>query len=230
MHELKPLLGSEAQFLGKWEPHLLHQHTDVVELLHVVKPQHAWYYLLGTDLLQGLKVKVPETPVPLSRLVVLTNSETEGLCYLHIEDIESIRTSSYLSNEATMVIPNPYDSILDLHARTVLIQLFQADDRVSQCRNVVDFGEQSVLTRLSDEDDRADALDLHVGGVSKLDGASDIRVKLSEELTSIDHVIGGTGVEAPPVSFVIAGAVAEEDVCSRLIKVEESRCGRCRWR
>jgi hypothetical protein len=87
-----------------------------------------------------------------------------------------------------------------------------------------------VLTRLGDEDDRADALDLHAGGIPKLDGASDIRVKLSEELPSTGHVMGGTGVETPPVSLVIAGAIAEEGVCSQLIKVEESRCGRCRWR
>jgi hypothetical protein len=47
---------------------------------------------------------------------------------------------------------------------------------------------------------------------------------------SIGHVMGGAGVEAPPVSLVDAGAVAEEGVCSRLIKVEESRYDRCRWR
>jgi hypothetical protein len=81
-----------------------------------------------------------------------------------------------------------------------------------------------VLTRLDGEDDRADALDLHAGGVPKIDGASDIGVKLSEELPSTSHVMGGVGVKAPPVSLVIAGAIAEEGVCSRLIKVEESHC------
>jgi hypothetical protein len=44
------------------------------------------------------------------------------------------------------------------------------------------------------------------------------------------HVVGGAGVKAPPVGFVVAGAIAEEDVCFWLIKVEESRCDRCRWR
>jgi hypothetical protein len=82
-----------------------------------------------------------------------------------------------------------------------------------------------VLTRLGGEDDGADALDLHVEGVPKLDRASDIGVKLSEELSSTSHVMGDAGVEAPPVSLVIAGAIAEEGVCSQLIKVEESRCG-----
>jgi hypothetical protein len=105
-----------------------------------------------------------------------------------------------------------------------------ADDRDSQRRDVIDSGEQSVLTRLDDEDDGADTLDLHTGGVPKLDGASDIEVKLSEELPSTGHVMGGAGVEAPSINLVVAGAVAEEGVCYRLIKVEESRCGRCRWR
>jgi hypothetical protein len=60
--------------------------------------------------------------------------------------------------------------------------------------------------------------------------SSDIGVKLSEELPSTGHVMGGADVETPPISLVVAGAVVEEGVCSWLIKVEESRCGRCRWR
>jgi hypothetical protein len=85
-----------------------------------------------------------------------------------------------------------------------------------------------VLTKLGGEDDEADALDHHVRGVPKLDRASDIGVKLSEELLLTCHVMGGAGVEAPPVSLVVAGAVAEEGVCTRFIKVAESCCGRCR--
>jgi hypothetical protein len=84
-----------------------------------------------------------------------------------------------------------------------------------------------VLTILGGEDDGVDALDLHVGGIPKLDGASDIGVKPSEELPSTGHVMGGAGVEAPPISLVAAGTITEEGVCSRFIKVEESRCDRC---
>jgi hypothetical protein len=87
-----------------------------------------------------------------------------------------------------------------------------------------------VLTRLDDEDKGADAFDLHAEGVSKLDGASDIRVKLSEEFPSTGHVMGSAGVESPPITLVVAGAVVEKGMCSWLIKVEESRCGRYRWR
>jgi hypothetical protein len=167
--------------------------------------------------------------VPLPRLVIPTSSKTERLCYLHIEDIESIGVSGYHGKKATMAIPNPHDSVLDLHTWTAIIQLSRADDRVHQCGDVVDSDEQSVLTRLGGEDDGADALDLHAGGILKLDGALDIGVKLSEELLSTGHVMGGAGVEAPLVSLVVVGAIAEEGVCSRLIKVEESHCGRCHW-
>jgi hypothetical protein len=228
VHELEPLLDSEARLLGKGEPPLLRQHADVTKLFHVVKARQASYHSLGTKLLQGLEVKVPKSLVPLPCLVIPMSSKSEGLCYLHVEDIESIGASGYLGKKAMMAIPNPHDSILDLHTRTTLIQLSQADDRVPQCRDVVDSDEQSVLTRLGGEDDGVDALDLHAGGIPKLDGASDIGVKLSEELPSIGHVMGGTGVEAPPISLIVARAIAEEGVCSRLIKVEESHCGRYR--
>jgi hypothetical protein len=85
-----------------------------------------------------------------------------------------------------------------------------------------------VLTGLGGEGDGADALDLHAGGIPKLDGASDAGVKLGEELPPASHVMGGAGVEVPPISLVVAGAVAEEGVYLRLLEVEESRCGRCR--
>jgi hypothetical protein len=216
--------------LVKGELPLLHQHADIAELLHVVKARQTSYHPLVTELLQGLEVKVLEALVPLPFLIVPTSSKAEGLCYLHIEDIESIGASGYLGKKVMMAIPNPHDSVLDLRTRTILIQLSQVDDRVSQCEDAVDSGEQSVLVRLGGEDDEANTLDLHARGIPKLDGASDIGVKLSEELPLTSHVMGDTGVEAPPVSLVIAGAIAEEGVCSQLIKVEESHCGRCCWR
>jgi hypothetical protein len=115
MHELEPLLGSEARLLGKGEPPLLHQHTDVAELLHVVKARQTSYHPLDTEPLQGLEVKVSEVLVPLPHLVVPTSSKAERLCYLHVEDIESIGASGYLGKKAMMAIPNPHDSVLDLH-------------------------------------------------------------------------------------------------------------------
>jgi hypothetical protein len=79
MHELEPLLGSEARLLGKGELSLLCQHADIVELLHMVKARHASYDLLGTELLQGLEVKMSEALVPLPCTVVLTSSKAARL-------------------------------------------------------------------------------------------------------------------------------------------------------
>ena len=87
----------------------------------MVEARQASHHLHGTELLQGLEVKVPETLVPLPCLVVPTSSETEGLCHLHVKDIESICASGYLGEKAVTVILNPHDSILNHHARTVLI-------------------------------------------------------------------------------------------------------------
>jgi hypothetical protein len=81
----------------------------------VVKARQASYHPLGTKPLQGLEVKVPEALVPLPRLVVPMSSKTEGLCYLYIEDIESIGASGYLGKKVTMTIPNPHDSVLNFH-------------------------------------------------------------------------------------------------------------------
>jgi hypothetical protein len=106
----------------------------------------------------------------------------------------------------------------------------QADDRVPQRGDVVDFGEQFVLSRCGDEDDEADTLDLYTGGVPKHDRASIARVKLGDELPSAGHVMGGVGVEAPSFDYVFARAIAEESTCFWLIKVEECRYGRCHWR
>jgi hypothetical protein len=45
LHELEPLLGSEARLLGKGESPLLRQHADVAELLHVVEAWQASHHL-----------------------------------------------------------------------------------------------------------------------------------------------------------------------------------------
>ena len=54
---------------------------------------------------------------------------------------------------ATRGVPDPHDFVLYLHAQTVLIQLSQVDDRVPQRGDVVNSGEQLVLTRCGGEDD-----------------------------------------------------------------------------
>ena len=82
-----------------------------------------------------------------------------------------------------------------------------------------------MLTRLGGEDDGANTLDLHAGGIPKLNGALDARVKLGGELPSAGHVMGGASVEDPSINLVATGAVAEGSMCPRLVEVEKGRRG-----
>jgi hypothetical protein len=81
----------------------------------MVKARQASYHPLGTEPLQDLEVKVLEVLVPLPRLIVPMSSKAERLCYLHVEDVESIGASSYLGKKAMMTIPNHHVYVLDLH-------------------------------------------------------------------------------------------------------------------
>jgi hypothetical protein len=78
-----------------------------------------------------------------------------------------------------------------------------------------------VLAGLSGDDNRADTLDLHGKGVPELDRASNAGVELKEELPPPGHVVGGAGVEVPPVDLVAAGPIVEENMGPQLIEVEE---------
>jgi hypothetical protein len=82
----------------------------------MVEAWQASHHFLGTEPLHCLKVEVPEALVPLPRLVVPASSEAEGLCHLHMENIELICTPGYLGDKATLTIPYPHDSVLDHHA------------------------------------------------------------------------------------------------------------------
>ena len=96
----------------------------------MLDPRHALHHLFVAKLLQGLKVEVSKALVPQPGVVIAAGCETHGLRHLHIEDVEAIDASVYLGKKATMVVSDPHDSSLDLHARAILIQLAQADDGV----------------------------------------------------------------------------------------------------
>jgi len=51
-------------------------------------------------------MKMPKALMPLPHLVVPTSSEADGLSHLHVKDVESIFTSGYLGEKATVAIPD----------------------------------------------------------------------------------------------------------------------------
>ena len=81
-----------------------------------------------------------------------------------------------------------------------------------------------MFASLGDENNGANAPDVHSRRVAELDGAAHVDIQVGEELPATCHVVSGTTVEEPAVDFVVAGAVTEEDVCTWLIEVEVSCC------
>jgi hypothetical protein len=77
-----------------------------------------------------------------------------------------------------------------------------------------------VLAGLGCEDDGADILDVHGGGVPELDGASHVGVQVGEVLSLPDHVVGGAGVEVPATDHAVAGPSGTKDMGARFVEVE----------
>ena len=61
--------------------------------------------------------------MPPPGVVVAAGCKTHGLRHLHMEDVKAIGAFVHLDEKATMAIPDTQDPVLDLHTRTVLIQL-----------------------------------------------------------------------------------------------------------
>jgi hypothetical protein len=62
------------------EPLLLHQHANVIELLHVLNALHALHHLLTAKLSLCLKTEVPKVLVPPPCIIVMVGYKTERLC------------------------------------------------------------------------------------------------------------------------------------------------------
>ena len=51
---------------------------------------------------------------------------------------------------------------------------------------------------------------------------------LGEKFPLTGHVVGGAGIEAPPRSLLLPGAITKKSVRFGLVEVEESLCDWCR--
>jgi hypothetical protein len=78
--------------------------------------------------------------MPPPSIVVMAGCKTKRLRHLRVKDIEAVALVD-LDEEPAAMILDAQHPMLDLHARSVLIQLSQADDGVPQRGDVVDIGE-----------------------------------------------------------------------------------------
>jgi hypothetical protein len=129
VHELEPLLGSEARPERKGEVLLLGHDVGVAELLDVVHTRHALHHLLDAELPQTLKVNVPKALVPPPSLVVATSYKAQRLLRLSDEDV--VVAALDLSKKKLLSVPDAQHVVLDLHTQTVHVQLSKADDGVA---------------------------------------------------------------------------------------------------
>ena len=97
-------------------PPLVRQHTDVTELLHMVKVREPSHHLPGAMPLQGLKVEVPKVLVPLPCLVVPASCKTKRLGHPNVEDVAVVLPSNHPSEKLATMVPDAEDPAVDYHA------------------------------------------------------------------------------------------------------------------
>jgi hypothetical protein len=112
--------------------------------------------------------------------------------HLGVEVVKVVTALGHLTPNVLLSIPNAKLSVVDLHARTTLIQPLILMIELHSMGDVEDLGDESVLTSLGDEDDKADALDVDARRIIELDGAPNVGVKVGEGLPTPGHVVRRT--------------------------------------
>jgi hypothetical protein len=99
-----------------------------------------------------------------------------------------------LGEQTIVLIEDPQHAMVDDDATVGLVELTDVEDACLQPRDEVHTSKGAVLAALTDEDDVASALNLRDGAVTEFHLATDLGVKLGEEMLDTDHMVGGTHV------------------------------------
>ena len=81
----------------------------------MVDAGHAADHLLLAELLQGLKVKMPEALVLAPRLIVLGCGKAKGVRHLHMKHVKAVASLVYLGEKVAASILDTQHAVLDLH-------------------------------------------------------------------------------------------------------------------
>jgi hypothetical protein len=216
------LLQCTVQSLSRKRlPLVLGHHAGVAQLVNVVDMQHLVHHLLAPELLERLEVEVPKPLVPTLGLIISMSGEAEGSSHIHVKHVHPVAPVVDLGEKVNAEVPDPEHPSVNLHPRVALVELTEADDGVSEGRDVVDSREQLVLAGLTHEHNRPNDVDLHRRLITELDGAPDAAVQVSEVPNTPGHVVRGTAIEVSSLELVVVGVVAEESSHVRLIDVEQ---------
>jgi hypothetical protein len=182
-------------------PLVLGHHAGVAQLIDVVDMRHPVHHLLAPELLERLKVEVPKPLVPMLGLTISMSGEAEEPSHIHVKHVHPIAPVVDLGEKVNAAVPDPKHPSVNLHPRVALVELIEADDGVSEGRDVVDSREQLVLAGLTHEHNRPNAADLHRGLITELDGAPDAAVQVEEVPDTPGHVVRGTASRYHPSSL-----------------------------
>jgi hypothetical protein len=120
-------------------------------------------------------------------------------------------------------IPDPHDSSRNGRLESGLIKHTNTDYVGGQLQNEVNIDECAVLTVLAVEQHGPHPFDLHHRAISELHRVVDHAVEVGEHGLAPPHMVGGAGIEDPPMAFNLL-LVAE--VCQDLF-LHQVNCSRC---
>jgi hypothetical protein len=90
-----------------------------------------------------VEVQMSKPLVPSPGIVVLPRGEAYRLHGVEVKNVETVAAALYLGEEALALIPDPQDTVLDLHLRARFIELTQGHDGVAKRRDEIDAVESS---------------------------------------------------------------------------------------
>jgi hypothetical protein len=93
------------------------------------------------ELLECLKVEMPKPLMPTPGLIISMSGEAEGPSHLHVKHVQPVAPTVDLGEKAIAVVPDLEHPSVNLQSQAALIELAEADDGVSEGRDVVDLME-----------------------------------------------------------------------------------------
>jgi len=102
---------------------MLGDDTSVIELSNMVDCRHPTRHATLGELVKSVKVEVFVSLVLALGFIFLVSGEAEQLGHVDVEDVEAVGAMVNLDEEPPTPVPNPHDTIFDLHLGPFFVEL-----------------------------------------------------------------------------------------------------------
>lgn len=133
--------------------------------------------------------------------------QSDRQCNVDVEHVESAGVAIDLGKQAALLFAHPHHPVLHQYLVATLIKLTKREDVRCQPWQVVDVVQHVVLSTLAGELNGLGPLDPSNLAVPEADRAGDATVDAGERRPGPRHVIGGPGVQHPPLGVSSVGVV-----------------------